>query len=90
MNKIIKYLLSLGVECTFTGSKNFRHIGGRSFYNDGWYIADFYEFSYNGVKYTIHHKSTGRPKYWLFINGKLETLRFNQRDFIALLERILQ
>lgn len=89
MNKIIKFLSEIGIECHYAGWKTFRHFGGASFYNDGYYQTDFYEFDYKGTKYAIHHKSTGRPMYWLFVNGERITARFNQRDFIELLKKHL-
>lgn len=91
MNKIEKFLSSLGIKIFFKTSVRRRHYGGRSFYNDGFYWIDFYTFEYKGNHYEIGHKSTGRPMYELYINGQEQKydMRFSQTEMIKILQKKL-
>lgn len=85
MNKIKKYLLSLGLELKYEKYYTGRHIGGRSFYNDGTYGVDVYRIG--NTDYYIHHKNTGRPAYYLYKNKNVKTVRFSQTAFCEMLEK---
>lgn len=90
MNKIRKYLESLGLELKYDKYYRAKHIGGRSFYNDGTYEVEVYQIV--GTEYYIHHKSSGRPLYYLYKNKNCDiyTGRFSQQDFITVLEEVLK
>jgi len=85
MKKIKKYLQENNVSCDYLKYYTARHYNGRSFYNDGTYGVDVYLLG----DYEIHHKCTGRPTYWLYKNHQPITMRFSQRDFITVLEKII-
>lgn len=81
MNKIRKYLESIGVSLVYDKSFTANHFGGRSFYNDGTYSVDVYRVG-EKTEYSIYHKSSGRPQYWLYKNDNIVTTRFSQYTFI--------
>lgn len=90
MNKIKKFLESLGLELKYDHYYIAKHYGGRSFYNDGTYSVDMYQIV--GTEYYIHCKSSGRPLYYLYKNKKcnIYTGRFSQQSFIVALEEVLR
>ena len=90
MNKIRKYLESIGLELKYDKHYVARHIGGRSFYNDGTYEVEVYQIV--GTEYYIHNKCSGRPLIYLYNNKKcmIETGRFSQQDFITVLKEVLK
>ena len=59
-----------------------KHIGGRSFYNDGTYLIDKYELRIDGKKFELLAKVTGRPLYWIISDGKELAVSFNQSDLL--------
>lgn len=83
MNKIKKYLLEIGYEISYERYYQARHYNGRSFYNNGTYDVEVYKIG--NTDYYIHHKSSGRPAYYLYHNKKLETVRFSQFEFCNML-----
>lgn len=87
MNKVSKYLDSIGVYYNYHGTAMKSLIGGRSFYNDGTYYEDFYKL---GEEYELGVKTTGRPAFYLYKNHKLiSVLGFSQGEAIINLKRIL-
>lgn len=59
-----------------------KHIGGRSFYNDGTYLIDKYELRINGKKFELLVKVTGRHLYWLLSDEKEIAASFNQSELL--------
>lgn len=90
MNKIIKYLESIGFKVEYDRTYTMRHYNGRSFYNDGTYEVSVYKIV--GTEYSVQHKCSGRPLYYLYNNKKclIDTGRFSQRDFIEVLKEVLK
>lgn len=87
MNKVSKYLDSIGVSYSYLETIQKRLIGGRSFYNDGTYCEDFYKL---GEEYKLGVKVTGRPAFYLYEKSRLRTiLGFSQDEAIISLKRIL-
>lgn len=63
-----------------------KHIGGRSFYNDGTYLIDKYELRIEGAKFELLAKVTGRPMYWLISEEKDIAISFNQSGILEYLQ----
>lgn len=80
MNKIEKYLDSIGKGILFSKVLIVEHSGGKSFYNDGTYTLEVYQII--GSPFNIQYKSSGRKQYWLYRGDEVVGLSFNQKDFI--------
>lgn len=86
MNKISKYLDSIGVNYRFCSNVRKSLIGGRSFYNDGIFYEDIYDL---GDDYKLGVKVSGRPEFYLYKNHQLiRVLGFSQDEAIASLKII--
>lgn len=86
MNKVSKYLNSIGVNHHYRTTVQKRLIGGRSFYNDGTYYMDMYDLDNN---YKLGVKTSGRPAFYLYKNHNLiSVLGFSQDEAIISLKRI--
>ena len=76
MNKISKYLNSIGMNYIYRTTVRKNLEGGRSFYNDGIYYEDIYEL---GENYRLGVKVSGRPLFYLYKNHQLiRVLGFSQ------------
>ena len=85
MNKINKYLSSIGLETIYKKYYTGRHYNGASFYNDGTFGMDVYQIG--DTDYFIHTKVTGRPAFYLYKNKNVVTIRYSQAEFVKLLEK---
>lgn len=88
MNKISKYLNSIGISYKFCTNVRKNLIGGRSFYNDGIFYEDIYELN---NEYKLGVKVSGRPAFYLYQNHHLlSVLGFSQDEAIISLKRIFE
>lgn len=63
-----------------------KHIGGRSFYNNGTYLIDRYELRIEGKKFELLSKATGRSIYWLLSENKEVAVSFSQKELLECLK----
>lgn len=85
MNKIKKYLISLGIEIKKIKSCTSLHRGNSSWYYKT-YDVDVYEVM--GTEYRIHYKRTGRLEYRLYKGYALVAARSSQVEFCKLLQEL--
>ncbi len=63
-----------------------KHIGGKSFYNDGACLVDNYKAKINGKDFELNVKLTGRPIYWIVSNSKEIVIAFSQAGLLDYLK----
>lgn len=85
MNKIKKYLISLGMRLEYVKSYTAYHCG-RVYFGGKTYDADVYIIV--GTNYHIHCKRSGRTEYRLYKEYRMVALCPTQIEFCKLLQEI--